>query len=153
MHHFPPTHRSNRSLVICCTRSSGPCGRLQCNALCTPVMGLSLWGVSPLCETGSLKEVSLPNERSDWQSTRRRQLRQSDPLGVTDGGKEAGAKAATLRTETSYKAGSAGRVSTTSRSRSQLVDQVKGRACAATIHALIRGDLRVRHACRQRSRK
>ena len=35
-------------------------------------------------------------------------------------------KSARLRTETSYKAGSTGRVSTTSRSRSQSVDQVKG---------------------------
>jgi len=35
-------------------------------------------------------------------------------------------KSARLRTETSYKAGSGGRVSTTSRSRSQLSDQVKG---------------------------
>ena len=45
---------------------------------------------------------------------------------ATEGGKEAGAKAARLRTETSYKAGSVRRVSTTSRSRSQLIDQVKG---------------------------
>ena len=35
-------------------------------------------------------------------------------------------KSARLRTETSYQAGSGGRVSTTSRSRSQLPDQVKG---------------------------
>ena len=35
-------------------------------------------------------------------------------------------KSARLRTETSYKAGPGGRVSTTSRSRSQLPDQVKG---------------------------
>jgi hypothetical protein len=45
---------------------------------------------------------------------------------ATEGGKEAGAKAARLRTETSYKAGSTRRVSTTSRSRSQTIDQVKG---------------------------
>jgi len=53
-------------------------------------------------------------------------LGEGNCVGVTQGGKEAGAKAARLRTETSYKAGSTGRVSTTSRSRSQLVDQVKG---------------------------
>ena len=45
---------------------------------------------------------------------------------VTVGGKEAGAKPARLRTETSYKAGSVGRVSQTSRSRSRLTVQVKG---------------------------
>ena len=82
-------------------------------------MGMSLWGVSPLCETGGLKEVSLPNDRSDWQSTRRRQLRQADLLGATEGGKEAGAKASSLRTETPYKTGSTGRVTTKSRSRPQ----------------------------------
>lgn len=53
-------------------------------------------------------------------------LGESNCVGVTQGGKEAGAKTARLRTETSYKAGSTRRVSTTSRSRSQLVDQVKG---------------------------
>jgi hypothetical protein len=59
-----------------------------------PVMGIGLWGVSHLCETGSLKERNIPNDRSDWQSTRRKQLRQADLLGATEGGKEAGAKAA-----------------------------------------------------------
>jgi hypothetical protein len=34
-------------------------------------MGMSLWGLSPLCETGILKEISIPNENSDWQSARR----------------------------------------------------------------------------------
>jgi hypothetical protein len=46
---------------------------------CTPVMGVNLWGVSPLYETGSLKEISIPNDNSDWQSTRRKQLRWGDP--------------------------------------------------------------------------
>jgi hypothetical protein len=36
----------------------------------TPGMGVILSGESPVCETGSLKEDSIPNERSDWQSTR-----------------------------------------------------------------------------------
>ena len=53
-------------------------------------------------------------------------LGEGNCVGVTQGGKEAGAKAARLRTETSYKAGSVRRVSTTSRSRSQLTGQVKG---------------------------
>ena len=53
-------------------------------------------------------------------------LGEGNCAGATQGGKEAGAKAARLRTETSYKAGSIGRVSPTSRSRSQLIDQVKG---------------------------
>ena len=43
---------------------------------------------------------------------------------VTDRGEEAGAKAARLRTETSYKAGSVRRVSQSSRSRSQSTAQV-----------------------------
>ncbi len=47
-------------------------------------------------------------------------------VGATRGGKEAGAEAARLRTETSYKAGSVRRVSQTSRSRSQTTVQVKG---------------------------
>jgi hypothetical protein len=47
-------------------------------------------------------------------------------VGAIQGGEEAGAKSARLRTETSYKAGSVRRVSTTSRSRSQTIDQVKG---------------------------
>ena len=44
---------------------------------------------------------------------------------ATQGGEEAGASAARLRTETFYKAGRVGRVSQTSRSRSQLIPQVK----------------------------
>ena len=51
---------------------------------------------------------------------------QANRFAATEGGKEAGAKTARLRTETSYKAGSVRRVSTTSRSRSQTIDQVKG---------------------------
>ena len=38
--------------------------------LCTPGTGVILSGESPVCETGSLKEVSIPNDRSDRQSTR-----------------------------------------------------------------------------------
>ena len=53
-------------------------------------------------------------------------LGESNCAQATEGGKEAGAKTARLRTETSYKAGSVGRVSQTSRSRSQTIDQVKG---------------------------
>lgn len=58
-------------------------------------------------------------------------LGEGNCVGATQGGKEAGTKTARLRTETSYKAGPAGRVSTTSRSRlasyqGQLVGQVKG---------------------------
>ncbi len=46
--------------------------------------------------------------------------------GATQGGEEAGAKPARLRTETPYKAGAARRVSPTSQSRSQTVAQVNG---------------------------
>lgn len=53
-------------------------------------------------------------------------LGESNCVRATVGGKEAGAKSARLRTETSYKAGTTGRVSQSSRSRSQLVVQVKG---------------------------
>lgn len=45
---------------------------------------------------------------------------------ATGGGKEAGTSAARLRIETSYQAGPVRRVSTTSRSRSQIIGQVKG---------------------------
>jgi hypothetical protein len=44
----------------------------------TPGMGVNLWGESPLCEDGSLKEYRIPNVHSDRQSTRRRQLRQGN---------------------------------------------------------------------------
>jgi len=37
---------------------------------CTPVMGVIVWGASPLCEIGSLKEIISPSDTSDWQSTR-----------------------------------------------------------------------------------
>lgn len=53
-------------------------------------------------------------------------LGEGNCVQATEGGKEAGAKAARLRTETSYEAGSTRRVSPTSRSRSQTIDQVKG---------------------------
>jgi len=53
-------------------------------------------------------------------------LGEGNCVGVTQGGKEAGAKAARLRTETSYKAGSTRQEGTTLQSRSQSVDQVKG---------------------------
>ena len=35
------------------------------HGLGTPGMGVILWGASPLYATGSLKEVSIPNDRSD----------------------------------------------------------------------------------------
>ena len=53
-------------------------------------------------------------------------LGEGNCVRATVGGKEAGAKPARLRTETSYKAGKVGRVSPTSRSRSRLTVQVKG---------------------------
>ena len=53
-------------------------------------------------------------------------LGEGNCVRATVGGKEAIAKTARLRTETSYKAGSVGRVSPTSQSRSQLIDQVNG---------------------------
>ena len=43
--------------------------RVRCIA-CTPVMGVIVWGASPLCEIGSLKEIRIPSDHSDWQSTR-----------------------------------------------------------------------------------
>ncbi len=36
------------------------------------------FGVRPLCETGSLKELIIPTDNSNWQSTRQRQLRTGD---------------------------------------------------------------------------
>ncbi len=51
-------------------------------------------------------------------------LGEGNCVRATERGEEAEAKAARLRTETSYKAGSGGRVSTTSRSRSQTPVQV-----------------------------
>jgi hypothetical protein len=34
-------------------------------AWCTPVMGVIVWGASPLCEIGSLKEISRPSDHSE----------------------------------------------------------------------------------------
>ena len=50
--------------------SLGMLPRVHCIRWCTPVMGVIVWGVSPLCEIGSLKEISRPSDHSDWQSTR-----------------------------------------------------------------------------------
>ena len=61
------------------------------------------------------------------------------------------AKAARLRTETSYKAGSARRVSHNITKPFPVDRSGKWRACAAKDHVLIRGDLQRRHACRRRS--
>ena len=110
----------------------------------TPVMGIDLWGLSPLCEIGI-------SRRSVYQmTTSREQARGEGNCGrVTDRGKEACecmgkrrvcrqpsvrhsllecilTKSARLRTETSYKAGLVRRVSQTSRSRILSIDQVKG---------------------------
>jgi hypothetical protein len=62
-------------------------------------------------------------------------------------------KAARQRTETSYKAGSDGRVSTTSRSRSQSTVQVNGELVQRKITFLSARDLHCRHAWRRRSDK
>ena len=110
----------------------------------TPVMGIGLWGLSPLCEIGI-------SRRSVYQmTTSREQARGEGNCGrATDRGKEACdcmgkrrvcrqpsvrhsllecilTKSARLRTETSYKAGLVRRVSQTSRSRILSIDQVKG---------------------------
>ena len=110
----------------------------------TPVMGISLWGSSPLCEIGI-------SRRSVYQMTTSREqaLGEGNCARATERGKEACecmgkrrvcstpserhtllgcilTKSARLRTETSYKAGSVRRVSQTSRSRPLSIDQVKG---------------------------
>ena len=117
----------------------------------TPGMGVMLWGgipnfgISPLYECGCLKEVSIPNDNSDEQS-------KGNCGRVTNRGEEACEcvrkcrpdfavgrilfKAARLRTETPYKAGSNRRVSTTSRSRSQKFVQVNGELVQRSITLL-----------------
>ncbi len=42
-----------------------PDRQLRSSDWCTPGMGVILSGESPVYETGSLKEVSIPNDRSD----------------------------------------------------------------------------------------
>jgi hypothetical protein len=103
------------------------------HAIVTPVMGIGLWGLSPLCEIGI-------SRKSVYQmTTSREQARGEGNCGrATERGKEACecmgkrrvcrlpsvrhsllecilTKSARLRTETSYKAGSVRRVSPTSR--------------------------------------
>ncbi len=98
-------------------------------------MGVILWGASPRYETGKLRS-------SFYQmTTQRKEVRGEGNCGrVTDRGEEACecvvkltgvvvvshilTSAARLRTEPSYKAGGARRVSLSSRSRSQTTTQV-----------------------------
>jgi len=107
------------------------------HGLCTPGMGVILWGASPLCSFGILR-------RSVYQMTPpiEQALGEGNCGRATDRGEEACecvrkhrpdfavgrilTKAARLRTETPYKAGSTRRVTTTSQSRSQAVVQVNG---------------------------
>ncbi len=125
-------------------KSKTPDRMLRCTVLCTPVMGIGLWGLSPLCEIGI-------SRRSVYQmTTSREQARGEGNCGrATNRGKEACewlgkrrvcrqpsvrhsllecilTKSARLRTETSYKAGSVRRVSPTSRSRLLSTELVKG---------------------------
>ena len=109
----------------------------------TPSMGVSLWGVSPLYETGSLKE----DHYAKWiiRSTKYEAKATADFRG-----EEAGASPARLRTETPYKADVARRVGQASRSRSRKVTQVNGELVQETVHALIWGglsDVPVSRAC------
>ena len=119
--------------------------------MCTPVMGISLWGailcwISPLCETGSLKEISIPNDNSDWQSTRRKQLRWGDP------GWEGSWSQNCEVTNRNVLQGRIGQASEHNITKPFPDDRSgKGRACAAKIHVLIRGDLHRRLASRRRS--
>ena len=126
------------------TQVRPPDRALRCNFLGTPVMGIGLWGSSPLCEIGI-------SRRSVYQmTTSREQARGEGNCGrATDRGKEACecmgkrrvcrlpsvrhaplecilTKSARLRIETSYKAGPVRRVSPTSRSRLLSTDLVKG---------------------------
>ena len=86
----------------------------------TPGMGVSLWGESPLCEFGSLR-------RPVYQMVRLRS-RKHEAKATAEGrptvGRKPEPRPARLRTETSYKAGAARRVSQSSRSRSHSVVQV-----------------------------
>jgi hypothetical protein len=98
--------------------------RLRLTAMGTPGMGISLWGA---IQIGLVPCARLGFSRSSvYQMTTSidKALGEGNCLRATVGGKEARAKPARLRTETSYKAGPVGRVSPTSQSRSQLTDQV-----------------------------
>ena len=87
-------------------------------------MGISLWGA---IQIGLVPCARLGVSRSSvYQMTTLigKALGKGNCVRATVGGKEALAKTARLRTETSYKAGPVGRVSPLSQSRSQLTDQV-----------------------------
>jgi hypothetical protein len=131
----------------------------------TPVMGVSLWGLSPLCEIGTFwravyqmnasgeqargegncaRATERGKEACEWMGKRRVCRLPSahhSPLGSIF------TKSARLRTETSYKAGSVWRVSPTSRSRTLSIDQVKGELAQKKFTLLsgetCTGDLRV----------
>jgi len=95
---YPMYARHGHKFMGCRPSGSVPCARL---------------GVS----RRSVYQMTTPIDKA---------LGEGNCVRATVGGKEAGAKPARLRTETSYKAGSVGRVSQTSRSRSRLTVQVKG---------------------------
>ena len=89
-------------------------------------MGISLWGAIQL---GLVPCAKLGVSRSSvYQMTTPidKALGEGNCVRATVGGKEAVAKPARLRTETSYKAGPVGRVSQSSQRRSRLIDQVNG---------------------------
>jgi hypothetical protein len=122
--------------------------RLRCIALCTPGTGVMLWGASPLYEIGNFSVTVYQMFHDESQ------VRDEGNCGeATDRGEEAcdrvrkrrvclsppgrdHVKTARLRTETSYKAGAAGRASTTSRSRYQSAVQVNGELAQRNITLL-----------------
>ena len=129
----PTNENDNKGREVTLPRATNPTESLGASTWGTPVMGIGLWGLSPLCEIGI-------SRRTVYQmTTSREQARGEGNCGrATDRGKETCewldkrrvcrlpsvrhsllecilTKSARLRTETFYKAGLVRRVSPTSR--------------------------------------
>lgn len=127
-------------------------GRLRLKALCTPAMGEILWGASPLCKNGSLREISYQSITLIGKARG-----EGNRAGATQGGKKA-RQCAVKRTGsvvvsrilTSVALLSNGNVLQGRRGQASGHNTTKPfpihradetRACATTDHVPIRGDL------------
>ena len=103
----------------------------------TPDTGVNLWGASPLDENGCLKEGSIPNVTPIDKV-----LGEGNCGRVTDRGEEAGAQSCEATYRNAIEAERDPEVSCPWTAKPFPTDpEGRWRACAAKVHALIRGGL------------